>query len=506
MPEELEPYAAIDLGSNSFHMIVANYVDGRAIVIDRLKEMVRLAGGLDENNNLSDEAVERAVLCLERFGQRIKTIPRQNVRAVGTNTLRQARNGMAFMYRANDALGHRIEIISGREEARLIYLGVANTMFNETDNRLVIDIGGGSTEFIIGKGFQANVTESLFMGCVNISKQFFEDGTINSKLMRKANIYALQELSNITNKYMSHGWDVAIGASGTIKTIQRIVAEQGWSKDTITPESLHNLRKSLIDFGHIDKIAFDSLSSNRKPVFTGGVIVLSAIFEALSIEEMHYSDGALREGLLHDQIGRRHDHDVREKTVTRISNRYSVDEEQAGRLEQTVITLFNALEKKWQLNRQTDLKMLRWAARLHEIGLAIAHSQYHKHGEYILGNADMPGFSRQEQEILSVLVRAHRRKFPMDTFATVIDEEHRNKLIKLAIILRLAVVLNRGRQLVNEAIVEIGAKKDSITLDFKDDWLAHNPLTEADLNNEISYLVVTNYKLKFSGGSQEKTD
>ncbi|MEQ8288436.1 MAG: exopolyphosphatase [Gammaproteobacteria bacterium] len=506
MSEELEPYAAIDLGSNSFHMIVANYVDGRAIVVDRLKEMVRLAGGLDENNNLSDEAMDRAILCLEKFGQRIKTIPLQNVRAVGTNTLRLARNGMKFMHRANAALGHRIEIISGREEARLIYLGVANTMFNETDYRLVIDIGGGSTEFIIGKGFQANVTESLFMGCVSISKQFFADGTINGKLIRKANISALQELSNIADEYKTHGWDIAIGASGTIKAIQRVVTERGWSKDTITPEALYNLRKTLIEFGHVDNIDFNSLSSGRKPVFTGGVIVLSAIFEALGINEMHYSDGALREGLLHDQIGRRHDHDVREKTVARISKRYSVDEEQAARLEQTVITLFNALEQNWKLNRQTDLKMLRWAARLHEIGLAIAHSQYHKHGEYILGNSDMPGFSRQEQQILSVLVRAHRRKFPLETFATVLDEEHRNKLIQMSIILRLAVLLNRGRELVNESIMAIGVKKESISLDFKGDWLARNPLTEADLNNEINYLAVTNYKLKFSGGSQENID
>ena len=506
MAEELEPYAAIDLGSNSFHMIVANYVDGRAIVVDRLKEMVRLAGGLDENNNLSEEAMDRALLCLEKFGQRIKTIPLQNVRAVGTNTLRQARNGREFLRRANLALGHRIEIISGREEARLIYLGVANTMFNETDYRLVIDIGGGSTEFIIGKAFNTDMTESLFMGCVSISKQFFTDGTINGKLIRKANISALQELSNIADEYKSHGWDIAIGASGTIKAIQRVVTERGWSKDTITPEALYKLRKTLIDFGHVDNIDFDSLSSNRKPVFTGGVVVLSAIFEALGIEEMHYSDGALREGLLHDQIGRRHDHDVREKTIKRISKRYSVDQDHAERLEQTVITLFQALQDGWQLDRQTDLKMLRWAARLHEIGLAIAHSQYHKHGEYILGNSDMPGFSRQEQTILSMLVRAHRRKFPLENFSEIIDEEHRNKLIQLSVILRLAVVLNRGRELVNESIVNISIKKETICLDFKGDWLTRNPLTEADLSNENSYLAVTKYKLKFTGGSEENPD
>ncbi len=502
--EQLEPYAAIDLGSNSFHMIVANYVDGRAIVVDRLKEMVRIAGGLDDNQYLTEEAMERALLCLEKFGQRVKTIPFENIRAVGTNTLRIARNGRQFMQRANDALGHQIEIISGREEARLIYLGVANTMFNEADYRLVVDIGGGSTEFIIGKGYKANVTESLFMGCVSISKQFFKDGDISSKQLRKARIAALQELKNIEGEYRAHGWDLAVGASGTIKTIQRVVSERGWSQDSITPDSLYNLRKTLAEFEHIDNIAFDSLSINRKPVFTGGVVVLSAIFEALGIEQMIYSDGALREGLLHDQIGRRHDHDVREKTVARISRRYSVDAEQAERLEQTVITLFNALDSDWELDRQTDLKMLRWAARLHEIGLAIAHSQYHKHGEYILGNSDMPGFSRQEQHVLSVLVRAHRRKFPLESFVGEQNEELNEKLIRLSIILRLAVVLNRGRELVNESIVHIQLKKNAICLEFKQDWLARNPLTEADLNTEIDYLNVTNYKLKFK--SKEAAD
>ena len=261
MSEELEPYAAIDLGSNSFHMIVANYVDGRAIVVDRLKEMVRLAGGLDENNYLSEEAMDRAIDCLEKFGQRIKSIPRQNVRAVGTNTLRLARNGIQFLRRANAALGQRIEVISGREEARLIYLGVANTMFNETEYRLVVDIGGGSTEFIIGKGFLANVTESLFMGCVSISKQFFADGTITTKAMNKAKISALQELSNIEGEYRAHGWDVAIGASGTIKTILNVVTEQGWTKEAITPDSLQELKRALVDFGHVQHGAYHAIGA-----------------------------------------------------------------------------------------------------------------------------------------------------------------------------------------------------------------------------------------------------
>ncbi len=492
-----EPYAAIDLGSNSFHMVVANYVDGRALIVDRIKEMVRLAGGLDEQNHLTDEASLRAIECLEKFAQRIKSIPGSNVRAVGTNTLRLAKNGLEFLTRANTALGHNIEIISGREEARLIYLGVANTVFNDSEYRLVVDIGGGSTELIIGKGFKANVTESLFMGCVSISKQFFPNGKITAAAVRDARIAALQEVKNIQGYYRAHGWDTAIGASGTIRTILNVVTEQGWSNDCITPDSLQELQRALIDCGHIDKMLFKSLSTNRRPVFAGGVVVLSAIFEALGIDAMHYSDGALREGLLYDQIGRQHDHDVRDKTVARLSKRYSVDLTHAERLEQSVAIIFESLSTTWQLDELTDLKMLRWAARLHEVGLAIAHSQYHKHGAYLLAHSDMPGFSRQEQRALSFLVRVHRRKFPLDAFDDMMDTDSRNRLTRLAIILRLAVVLIRGRELINKSNVQITAKKKTVVLHFRKDWLVENPLTEADLAIEADYLSAIDFQISF---------
>ena len=360
-------------------MIVANIVDGRALVVDRIKEMVRLAGGLDANNRLTDEAMETALQCLEKFGQRIKTIPSSNIRAVGTNTLRQARNGVEFLSQANAALGHKIEIISGREEARLVYVGVANTIFNDTDKRLVVDIGGGSTELIIGKGFDADITESLFMGCVNISQRFFNDGEITTKRLRKAHIAALQELENVQGIYHHYGWDKSIGTSGTIRSILDVITAKGWNDSVICPESLSELRKALISFGHINKIDFEALPDNRKPVFVGGVVVLSAVFEALEIKSMEYSDGALREGLLYDQIGRQHDSDVRDKTVSRLMARYSVDIEHAERVEKITKHLFKKAKAEWQLEKREDLKMIRWAARLHEVGLAIAHNQYHKH-------------------------------------------------------------------------------------------------------------------------------
>lgn len=492
-----ETYAAVDLGSNSFHMIVANVVDGRAIIVDRIKEMVRLAGGLDDKNRLTDEAIEAALQCLEKFGQRIKTIPASNIRAVGTNTLRQARNGVEFLSQANVALGHKIEIISGREEARLVYVGVANTIFNDIDKRLVVDIGGGSTELIIGKGFDADITESLFMGCVNISQRFFNDGEITTKRLRKARIAALQELENVQGIYQHYGWDHAIGTSGTIRSILDVIIAKGWNDSVICPKSLSELRKSLISFGHINKIDFETLPENRKPVFVGGVVVLSAVFEALEIESMEYSEGALREGLLYDQIGRQQDIDVRDKTVNRLMNRYSVDVEHAERVENVTKHLFKNAKAEWQLEKREDLKMIRWAARLHEVGLAIAHNQYHKHAAYLLSNSDMPGFSRQEQVLLSILVRLHRRKISLNLFDQVTDDI-KHKLIKLIIILRLAIVLNRSRNAIKIPDIDIKINGETIELGFQDNWLADHPLTEADLETEKNYLSVTDYKLIFT--------
>lgn len=497
MPNENETFAAVDLGSNSFHMIVANVVDGRALVVDRLKEMVRLAGGLDEDRQLTQESIERALLCLEKFGQRINTIPASNIRAVGTNTLRQARNGIEFLTLANASLGHKIEIISGREEARLIYLGVANTIFNDKDKRLIVDIGGGSTELIIGKGFDTNITESLFMGCVSISQRFFKDGEITAKRMRKARIAALQELENVQELYRAQGWDKVIGTSGTIHSILDVVINQGWSDAAISAESLSLLKTALISIGHIDKIEFEGLSTNRIPVFIGGVVVLSAVFESLDIESMEYSDGALREGLLYDQIGRLHDLDVRDKTVSRLMNRYSVDTEHAERVEKITRYIFKKTKAEWPLDKKEDLKMLGWAARLHEAGLAIAHSQYHKHGAYLLSNSDMPGFSRQEQFLLSILVRLHRRKIVLDLFDQVTDDV-KNKLIKLIIILRLAIALNRSRNAIKIPDMDIKIKDKTIEIQFQDNWLAEHPLTGADLETEVNYLSATDYKLSFS--------
>lgn len=491
-----EYYAAVDLGSNSFHMIVANFADGRLQIIDRIKEMVRLASGLGDDQELSEESMQRALECLERFGQRIRDIPHVNVRAVGTNTLRQAKNGRLFLSQAHTALGHPIEIIAGREEARLIYLGVAHTLYDETNKRLVIDIGGGSTELIIGRGFDAYYTESLYMGCVNLGQRFFSDGKIKAKRMRKAILFARQELESIEVAYKKMGWDQALGSSGTIISIRDVVQAQGWCETGITASALAVLRDELIAIGDCDSISFKGLSERRRPVFASGVAVLCGIFEALNLDQINASEGALREGLLHDLIGRAHNEDARDKTVMDVAQRYNVDMEQALRIKETVEIFFKQVQSGWMLDKNEDLKLLQWAVLVHEIGLSVAHTQYHRHGAYLITYSDLPGFSRHEQANLATLVHAHRRKFPLEELESIASTI-KTSILRLCILLRLAVVMHRSRS--DNALPKIQAKanENKIELSFPEEWLDNHPLTLADLYTEQSYLQAADIKLTF---------
>lgn len=497
MADTPETYAAVDLGSNSFHMIVANSIDGRIQVVDKLKDMVRLAGGLDDKQRLTDAAMDQALDCLHRFGQRMREIPGTNVRAVGTNTLRQARNSRTFAKKAEQALGHPVEIISGREEARLIYLGVAYGNYHETEQRLVVDIGGGSTELAIGHSYQAQLTESLYMGCVNMSNRYFDSGEITAKKMRKAILAARQELETIVNRYKRAGWETVYGSSGTILAIHEVIKTRGSTEMGITAAALASVREDLIAAGHIDKFRFEGLPASRLPVFAGGVAILCGVFESLAIDTMKISESALREGLLLDLIGRRQDRDIRNQTVQDLLNRYNLDVEHAKRVEVTVKSCFKQLRDSWALNKESDLKQLRWSALLHEIGLAVAHNQYHKHGGYLLHNSDLPGFSREEQSRLAFLVRCHRRKIAPEELALLPEDMHQ-KLLRLCIILRLAVVLNRGRSPVALPEFQLSAANGNITIKFPENWLAEHPLTGADLSTEAEYLAAIKTSLSFS--------
>ena len=490
-----ETFAAVDLGSNSFHMVVAKLEDGQVRIIDRIKDMVRIASGLDDSNNLTEEAVEIALESLRQLGQRIREIPRTNVKAVGTNTLRMAHNGNDFIRRARVALGHNIHIISGQEEARLVFIGVAHSVYNHDGASLVIDIGGGSTEIIIGKGFQPRVAESLYMGCVNVSRRFFPDGKITGRRMRDAVLFARTELETIEAGYRRIGWDTALGSSGTIRAIADIAVAQGWSEGGVTREAVETLRKQLIAAGHHDRLYLEGLTERRKPVFAGGVAILSAIIEALDLDHVQISDGALREGILYELIGRYQNQDIRKTTVADIAARYGVDQEQTDKVAKTAENLFDQVRKHWRFD-DADRDTLLWSAQLHEIGLAIAHAQYHRHGAYLLSNSDMPGFSRQEQQNLSLLVRAHRRKFPVLEFDQA-ALDNREKVTHLAILLRLSCVMNRSRSYTAPPDIKAVADTDSLSLKFPRDWLDNHALTRADLEVEAGYLEAIEFTLKF---------
>lgn len=491
-----ESYAAVDLGSNSFHMIVANLVNGRLQVIDRIKEMVRLASGLNDRQELSGESMQRALECLSRFGQRVRKIPQINVRAVGTNTLRQAKNSGFFLSQAHIALGHPIEVIAGREEARLIYLGVAHSLYDEVNQRLVIDIGGGSTELIIGRGFDAYYTESLYMGCVNVGHRFFGDGKIKAKRMRKAILFARQELESIEATYKNIGWDHVLGSSGTITSIRDVLQAQGWCETGITASALTWLRDELIAVGDNEAICFEGLPERRKPVFASGVAVLCGIFEALNLDRINVSEGALREGLLHDLIGRMHDEDIRDKTIMDVSHRYGVDIGQARRVKETAGIFFHQVSRDWDLDEKLDLKLLQWGALVHEIGLSVAHNQYHRHGAYLITYSDMAGFSRQEQIKLAKLVRGHRRTFPMEEFESI-AESMRVSILRLCVLLRLAVVIHRSRSYSHLPEIQIDVNENRINLTFPRGWLDDHPLTLVDLHTESNYLQAVDIGLTF---------
>lgn len=486
--------AAVDLGSNSFHLIVARITEGQVNILDRLREMVRLSEGVDANNILSAEAQERALACLARFGQRLRDMPMDSVRIVGTNTLRVAENTAPFLLQAEELLGHPIEIISGREEARLVYLGVAHTLATSSDKRLVIDIGGGSTEFIIGESFEPMQRESLTMGCVNITERFFAKGLLRAKMMRRAEIAALLELQPIEAAFRKTGWHTVIGTSGTLRAIERVIIEMGWG-DEINSATLQQLKQTLLDFEQIDQIKLKGLSAERAPVFVGGVAILLGIFEGLDIDSVKISDGALREGVIYDLLGRISHEDVREITIENLSSRFSLDRLQAERIESTSLFLLSQVATAWQLDEERHAQMLSWAARLHEIGLSVSHDQYHKHGDYLLTYLDLSGFSRQEQTLLATLVRLHRRKLNQD----ILGRTSMNPiyLLRLCILLRLAILLHRSRSLTELPSLTIQTTEQGLKLCFPATWLEQNSLTQTDLEQESDYLKDVKVILEF---------
>jgi len=488
--------AAVDLGSNSFHMIIASLENNGSLkIIDRIKEMVRLGAGLNNKGYLDEASQQRALDCLTRFSQRLNNINKKDIRIAGTNTLRIAKNSAAFLKRARKVLQHKIDIISGVEEARLVYHGAVYSLAELGNKRLVVDIGGGSTEIIIGKNNNPDKLESLEMGCVSITKRFFADDIISKNRITQAELFARQEIEFARYEYTKTGWEQCVGTSGSIRSISKVLLANDITDGTITDKGLKCLIEKMLEFGSIDKIKLEGLNTDRQAVFIGGLVVLNAIFKSLKIKSMIASDGALREGLMLDIVGRIKHLDIREATVTHMSNRYAVRHEHAHNIILSCKHLYKKLEHNWSLKDENHKALLLWAAQLHEIGLAISHSGYHKHSAYLSLNSDMPGFSIQEQQILCLLIRFHRQKIVLEDFEAFSDKA-RKRILQLIIILRIAVILNRSIPEYQKPDYKIKTSAKTITLKFPEYWFAENPLTIADLENEVNYLGTIGYELK----------
>ena len=478
--ETFTTIAAVDLGSNSFRLQLGRVVDDQIYPLDSLREPVRLAAGLTADKYLDEAAQARAIECLKRFGERLRGLPPGAVRAVGTNTLRVAKNAGEFVPQFEAALGFPIEVVAGREEARLIYLGVAHSLPPSPETRLVVDIGGGSTEFIVGAGNQPHRLESLYMGCVSYSMRFFGDGKLGKSAMKHAETAARIELETIKKQFSRKHWQQAVGSSGTARAIADIIEASGWSASGITRDGLDRLRQALLKAGDTAKLDLPGLKGDRIPVLPGGFAIMSAIFAALDVEHLALATGALRQGILWDMIGRAHRRDMRELTVRQFMKRYHVDAGQAHRVERLALKLYEQLADGGKEKREYPIHMLSWAVRLQEIGLTVAHSGYHKHSSYIVANADMPGFSKMEQAQLSMLVLAHRGSLGKLHGLVKADYDW-----SLLISLRLATLLHRSRSEVRLPAIRASRKKSTFTVEVDAKWLAANPLTAAELREEI---------------------
>ncbi|WP_266168084.1 Ppx/GppA phosphatase family protein [Dyella subtropica] len=477
-----ELIAAVDMGSNSYHMVVARVEHGEPRVIDRLRETVRMAAGLRADGTLDAEHRARALNCLARFGQRIAGVPSIRVRAVATNTVRRLASPQAFLTAAETALGHPVEIVSGREEGRLIFLGASHDLPASRENRLVIDVGGGSTEFIIGRGLAPMHTESVQAGCIASTLRFFPGGKLNRKRWQRASSEIGVLLQQFAEDYREASWVEAFGSSGTAKAIGSVVQAMKFSDEGVTPASLALLRDALIDQGQISTLKLPGLAEDRAPVIAGGVVIFEAAFEALGIERLRVCESSMREGLLWDLLGRAGGTDPRTASIDALASRYGVDRAQARRVESTALMLFDQVAKAWKLDGEAR-EWLSWVSRVHEIGLAIAHSQHHHHGAYILRHADLAGFSRQEQQLLAAVVESHRRK-PDKAQFSALPQRHRTLARQITALLRLAVLFRRARRAESLPQMRLAATTQRLRLALPGTWLEQHPLTEADLEQE----------------------
>jgi exopolyphosphatase/guanosine-5'-triphosphate,3'-diphosphate pyrophosphatase len=476
---EYNTLGAVDLGSNSFHLLIGRVVEDQIYPLDSLKETVRLASGITEDKRLDAQAQERGIVALRRFSERLAGMPPEAVRVVGTNALRVAKNSAEFLRRAEKTLGFPIEVIPGREEARLIYLGVVHSLPMSGHNRLVIDIGGGSTEFIIGNRMKPKLMESLYMGCVSFTGRYFGDGRIDKKAFKQAELAAREQVQTLAARFEREGWREAVGSSGTARSIADVLQRNGKSDGHIEAAGIAWLREELISAGELRKISIPGLREDRIPVVAGGVAIMSATFAELELRRMTVAEGALRQGVLWDLLGRVHHRDIRDVTVEQFARRYHLDAVQAQRVTSLAQSLMAQLVRE-DVNLEAVRHFIDWAGRLHEIGISIAQGAYHKHSAYILANADMPGFSRQEQAWLSNLVLAQRGKLAKMRPGFDADE----RLASLAFCLRVAVIFYRSRRTLKLPALHASRRGRVFSLDLDPAWLADHSLIAVALDAE----------------------
>ena len=487
--------AALDLGSNSFHLIIAKIEHGEMRPVEALAEKVQLGAGL-EHGHLSQEAIERGLDCLGRFAQLLGSVEPERVRAVGTNALRMADNRREFTVPARRILGTRIDVIYGREEARLVYLGVAHTLADDVQSRLVIDIGGGSTELIIGQRFEPQRLESLQMGCVSFAGSCFPQGRISRENYRRAYEEARLCLAAVRHQFHARYWEDCVGSSGTLRAIDALLTQHGWSDSGIDRAGLRLLEEKLLQFDTIDSIDLEGLATQRRNVILPGVAIISALFDALGITHMRTSSGALREGVIYDLMGRLTHEDVRERTVNALMQRYSVDADTANIVERRARVFFTATRQEWQLTT-ADWELLRWAAHTHEIGMAIAHKHFNRHSAYVLRNADLPGFSQEEQEQLAVLALCQRGKVTDESFADIAKADI-PRMQRLVCIIRLAMCFKHVEKLERLPDFALDSGPDSLALSFPSGWLEEHPLTASELTQEQAAMAKMELELTIS--------
>ena len=482
--------AAIDLGSNSFRLEIGRFHSGHIERVEYIKETVRQGSGLDEDKVLSPAAMERGWDCLSRFAERLHGFSKQQVRAVATQTLREAKNRDEFLRRAQTLLGFNIEVIPGQEEARLIYQGVSRLLPQSDEKRLVVDIGGRSSELILGQGYEAKRLESYRLGSVAWSTRYFPRGLFTAAAFKTAEIAAKAVLDEAIDTFAPSEWSVAYGSSGTVGAVAEVLSANGWASGVITRPGLDWLVDKLVKAGSTDNLRFEGIKEDRKAVIGGGVSVLRAIFDLFAIEQMVPAQGALRQGALYDLIDREsHGGDVRERTVRWLSERFSIDEAQAERVSDVSNTLFSQIAAADTMNERYSQK-LAWAARLHEIGTHISHDRSYHHGAYILDNVDAPGFSIPELHRMSQLVLGQRGK--LRKLEQALNDE---LFAKQMVCLRLAVLLCHARQMPEHQSVKLSFKGSSFKIATNPGWARRYPQSAWLLEEEVQAWQKTAWKM-----------